>query len=55
MISSDPNNDYKQLYKSCIIFNIVIVVGDASVGKTHLIQKFVKGYPPKNPMPTIGV
>jgi GTPase SAR1 family protein len=30
-------------------------VGDTSVGKTHMIQKYVKGYPPKNPMPTIGV
>lgn len=25
------------------------------MGKTHLVQKYVKGYVPKNPIPTVGV
>lgn len=31
------------------------MIGDASVGKTHLVQKYIKGYVPKNPIPTVGV
>jgi GTPase SAR1 family protein len=30
-------------------------VGDTGVGKTHLLNKYVKGVLPRNPVPTIGV
>lgn len=32
-----------------------MLVGDAGVGKTHLIHKYTKGTVSKNPVPTIGV
>lgn len=35
--------------------NKVILVGDTGVGKTHLLNKYVKGVLPRNPVPTIGV
>jgi GTPase SAR1 family protein len=47
--------DYNQLYKSSDRCHIVILVGDTGVGKTHLLNKYVKGMLPKNPVPTIGV
>ncbi len=33
----------------------IILVGDASVGKTCLLNQYIKGVLPKNPAPTIGV
>ena len=30
-------------------------MGDAGVGKTHLINKYTKGTVSRNPVPTIGV
>lgn len=36
-------------------FNIVILVGDTGVGKTHLLSRYIKGSLPKNKFPTIGV
>jgi Rab family protein len=30
-------------------------VGDAGVGKTHIISRFIKGQLPKHQFPTIGV
>ena len=30
-------------------------MGDAGVGKTHLLNRYIKGTLPKNVMPTIGV
>jgi len=30
-------------------------VGDAGVGKTHLLSRYIKGSLPKNKYPTIGV
>lgn len=30
-------------------------MGDTGVGKTHLLNKYVKGVLPRNPVPTIGV
>lgn len=30
-------------------------MGDTGVGKTHLLNKYVKGILPRNPVPTIGV
>ena len=42
------DEDYDYLYK-------IILVGDSSVGKTHLLSRFSKGTLPKNSNPTIGV
>jgi len=39
---------YDHLYK-------VVLVGDATVGKTHLLTRYVKGTLPKAPTATIGV
>lgn len=38
-----------------IIYFVVIVVGDAAVGKTNLIYVFDKGRKPLAANPTIGV
>ena len=40
--------DYDYLYK-------IVLVGDAGVGKTHLLSRYIKGTLPKNPQSTIGV
>ena len=42
---------------SHLIFNtnLVILVGDTGVGKTHLLSRYIKGSLPKNKFPTIGV
>jgi len=45
-ISAD--DDYNHLYK-------IVLVGDAGVGKTHLLNRYIKGTLPKNNVPTIGV
>ena len=34
--------DYDYLYK-------IVLVGDAGVGKTHLLSRYIKGTLPKNP------
>mmetsp|Transcript_82451 Transcript_82451/g.229801 ORF Transcript_82451/g.229801 Transcript_82451/m.229801 type:complete len:217 (+) Transcript_82451:169-819(+) len=45
----DPDaDDCDHLYK-------VVLVGDATVGKTHLLSRYVKGTLPKAPTATIGV
>uniref|UniRef100_A0A7S2QC37 Uncharacterized protein n=1 Tax=Zooxanthella nutricula TaxID=1333877 RepID=A0A7S2QC37_9DINO len=41
-------DDYDHLYK-------IVLVGDATVGKTHLLSKYIKGTLPKAPTATIGV
>jgi len=33
----------------------IILVGDAGVGKTNLLSRYIKGQLPKNKAPTIGV
>mmetsp|Transcript_64546 Transcript_64546/g.154195 ORF Transcript_64546/g.154195 Transcript_64546/m.154195 type:complete len:220 (+) Transcript_64546:91-750(+) len=43
-----PEDDYDHLYK-------VVLVGDATVGKTHLLSRYIKGTLPKAPTATIGV
>merc|ERR1712150_189402 len=40
--------EYDHLYK-------VVLVGDATVGKTHLLSRYIKGSLPKAPTATIGV
>eukprot|EP01054_Gregarina_sp_Poly1_P006341 Gregarina_sp_Poly_1__6340@NODE_3378_length_1140_cov_150_598322_g2137_i0_p1_GENE_NODE_3378_length_1140_cov_150_598322_g2137_i0NODE_3378_length_1140_cov_150_598322_g2137_i0_p1_ORF_typecomplete_len243_score26_78Ras/PF00071_22/2_2e53Roc/PF08477_13/4_6e24Arf/PF00025_21/8_4e17SRPRB/PF09439_10/1_3e06GTP_EFTU/PF00009_27/1_5e05Gtr1_RagA/PF04670_12/6_2e06FeoB_N/PF02421_18/3_4e05MMR_HSR1/PF01926_23/0_00016AAA_22/PF13401_6/0_0016PduVEutP/PF10662_9/0_012TniB/PF05621_11/0_019Septin/PF00735_18/0_28_NODE_3378_l len=40
--------DYDSLYK-------IILVGDATVGKTHLISRYSRNTLPKGPIPTVGV
>jgi GTPase SAR1 family protein len=42
------DEDYSFLFK-------IILVGDAGVGKTHLLSRYIKGSLPKNKFPTIGV
>jgi Rab family protein len=42
------DDDYNHLYK-------IVLVGDAGVGKTHLLNRYIKGTLPKNNVPTIGV
>lgn len=34
---------------------VVILLGDAAVGKTHILNRYVKGNKPVNLVPTIGV
>merc|ERR1719379_2133352 len=46
--AAEGDNDYDQLYK-------VVLVGDATVGKTHLLSRYIKGTLPKAPTATIGV
>lgn len=41
-------DDYDHLYK-------IVLVGDATVGKTHLLSRYIKGSLPKAPTATIGV
>lgn len=41
-------DDYDHLYK-------LVLVGDATVGKTHLLSRYIKGTLPKAPTATIGV
>ncbi|CEM27743.1 unnamed protein product [Vitrella brassicaformis CCMP3155] len=41
-------DEYDHLYK-------IILVGDATVGKTHLLSRYIKGTLPKAPTATIGV
>jgi Rab family protein len=40
--------DYDFLYK-------IVIAGEAGVGKTHLLSKYIKGTLPENPTSTIGV
>eukprot|EP00921_Rhytidocystis_pertsovi_P002976 GHVQ01004961.1.p1 GENE.GHVQ01004961.1~~GHVQ01004961.1.p1 ORF type:complete len:283 (+),score=37.54 GHVQ01004961.1:543-1391(+) len=42
------HDDYDHLYK-------IILVGDATVGKTHLLSRYIRGTLPKSPKATIGV
>lgn len=42
------NSNYTYLYK-------IVLVGDAGVGKTHLLHRYVKGKLPINKPSTIGV
>ena len=42
------DDDYDYLYK-------IVLVGEAAVGKTHLLSRYIKGTLPKNPTSTIGV
>eukprot|EP00920_Eleutheroschizon_duboscqi_P011688 GHVT01028050.1.p1 GENE.GHVT01028050.1~~GHVT01028050.1.p1 ORF type:complete len:250 (-),score=61.64 GHVT01028050.1:1428-2177(-) len=46
--SSSSSDDYDHLYK-------IILVGDATVGKTHLLSRYIRGTLPKSPKATIGV
>ena len=41
-------DDYDHLYK-------VVLVGDTTSGKTHLLSRYIKGTLPKSPTATIGV
>jgi len=48
MDQSNSNPDEVQLCK-------IILVGDANVGKTHILNRYIKGTLPKHNVPTIGV
>eukprot|EP00915_Cephaloidophora_sp_WS-2016_P007747 GHVH01010667.1.p1 GENE.GHVH01010667.1~~GHVH01010667.1.p1 ORF type:complete len:244 (-),score=22.91 GHVH01010667.1:74-766(-) len=45
---TSPGDSHVDLYK-------VILIGDATVGKTHLVGRYVRGTLPKTPQATIGV
>lgn len=40
--------DYQHIYK-------IVLLGDSGVGKTHILNRYVKKEPPQRPMSTIGV
>ena len=42
------NLEYTHLYK-------IVLVGDAAVGKTHILNRYAKDSLPKSSVPTIGV
>ncbi|OMJ75934.1 hypothetical protein SteCoe_24830 [Stentor coeruleus] len=42
------DEDYDFLYK-------IVIIGEAGVGKTHMLSKYIKGTLPKTPTSTIGV
>lgn len=48
MPATTTDDDYDHLYK-------IVLVGDATVGKTHLLARYIKGTLPKAPTATIGV
>lgn len=48
-------DDYDDIYKGEFFLIPVIVVGDASVGKTNIIHCYSKGKVANNTMPTVGV
>ena len=41
--------------EDCDYLYKIVLVGEAGVGKTHLLSRYVKGTLPKNPTSTIGV
>uniref|UniRef100_A0A1E1XH21 Putative rab subfamily protein of small gtpase n=1 Tax=Amblyomma aureolatum TaxID=187763 RepID=A0A1E1XH21_9ACAR len=43
-----PQDDYDNVYK-------IILLGDATVGKSHLLSHYIRGTLPKQPKATIGV
>lgn len=45
---TDKSDYYDHLFK-------IVLVGDAGVGKTHLLSRYIKGYLPANKLPTVGV
>mmetsp|Transcript_131233 Transcript_131233/g.379633 ORF Transcript_131233/g.379633 Transcript_131233/m.379633 type:complete len:211 (-) Transcript_131233:147-779(-) len=45
---ASAEDDYDHLYK-------IVLVGDATVGKTHLLSRYIKGTLPRAPTATIGV
>lgn len=47
-MQKNREEDYDYLYK-------IVLVGEAAVGKTHLLSRYIKGTLPKNPSSTIGV
>ena len=51
------NNPLTTFSKVLLIFfaSLVVLVGDAAVGKTCLLSRYVKGMVPKQKTPTIGV
>lgn len=54
----DVSHIYKSnqfLTKDIFLIPLVVLVGDAGVGKTHLVHRYVKNKLPENNIPTIGV
>lgn len=49
--------NYDELYKGTPSYTVVILAGDANVGKTHIVYRFIKSGTEhyKNMAPTVGV
>ena len=58
-ISTNVAHIFKSIFRKITsfltLFFIVVLVGDAGVGKTHLVHRYVKNKLPENNVPTIGV
>lgn len=47
-MTNTGDDEYDFLYK-------IVLAGETNVGKTHIVQRYIKNALPKNPAPTIGV
>ena len=47
-MNSKHDEDYNFVFK-------IILLGDSSVGKTHLLSRYIRGQLPRSKFPTIGV
>ena len=57
MIKYEEGDQFEYTFKGnkCIIYLLVLLIGDASVGKTFLLNRYIKEKLPKRTGPTIGV
>ncbi len=48
------SSTFSRVCKAALI-QVVVLIGDASVGKTFLLNRYIRNTVPKKPAPTIGV
>lgn len=46
---------FHEMEEASVVTTSVVLVGDATVGKTHLLSRYIKGTLPRAPTATIGV